>query len=147
MSSIEGPRLATVTKKQKALDPASIMALAAVELPEMPPDLPAPPQPKLVPVSNRISLGWVAIEKKTLKGSSGAHYRSGCKAYKSEALAKAAIRQRYKVDDYHFTEAFAEVSDEVLAAVPVEDTSRHKYAPTFGKDKCAICGVRLSHHK
>jgi hypothetical protein len=112
MSSIEGPRLATVTKKQKALDPALIMALAAVELPEMPLDPPA----------NRISLGWVAINRKTLKGSSGAQYSAGCKAYKSEAIAKAAIQQRYDINDYYFTEAFAEVPDEVL-------------------------GVRLSHHK
>ena len=59
------------------------------------------------PVTKRVLLGYVAINKKTQIGATGASYTSGCKAYKSEAVARAAIRRCKKEKDFHFLPAYA----------------------------------------
>lgn len=55
-------------------------------------------------------IGVVAIDRKTGKPSSGSHYTAGAKVYKSEPMARAAVRykEESRGDEYDFVPAFIE---------------------------------------
>lgn len=60
---------------------------------------------------NMTFIGWIAWNVKTQKPGSGAYYSSGAKVYKSEAIAKAAVKGRIKWagEEFTFHKAYAEV--------------------------------------
>ena len=58
-------------------------------------------------------IGWIAWNTKTQKPGSGAYYSSGAKVYKSEAIARAAVKERVlRGDKFTFHKAYAEVTVE-----------------------------------
>ena len=86
--------------KKKQVDPMDeILERIGRELDALPPPKPPP---------ERIELGWVAIQKKTKKATSGAYYSAGAKVYKTEAVARAATR-RHDQKNLIFAKAFAEI--------------------------------------
>lgn len=56
----------------------------------------------------RIPLGYVAIHKKDKTASTGTMYSAGAKVYKSEAMAKSAMR-RQGTDRFYYVPAFADI--------------------------------------
>lgn len=82
----------------------NILECAAKELDEMPSAKAAP---------TRIELGTVAILKKDLRAHTGAQYSAGAKVYKSEALARAALKGgRHNLNNYVFVPAYAEIPND-----------------------------------
>lgn len=70
---------------------------------------PVPVEHKPEPPAHRVILGWVAMHKdgKAHTGPSGA----GAKIYKSEALAKSAVRgnRRRSLEDFEFSQAYVDL--------------------------------------
>ena len=60
----------------------------------------------------RIELGYIALDEQTGRVHTGSLYSGGAKVYKSEGMARAAVKERSKLTSYKFFPAFIEVPDD-----------------------------------
>lgn len=66
----------------------------------------------VVEQSGRLYLGYVAIDKRDNAARTGSMYSAGAKAYKSEAMARAAVGNSGRsVDGYHFLPCYVDLPE------------------------------------